>query len=332
MNRDITLACRGIGPEALAGCEDLPNLLLNILIMNLLEKKEEITDALETLREGFDANNALALAAQNEADASMELTKRSAKRIAVTEPDGEPVRKKKSHSEKGINPTLSSLQTLIIRLTTMGAAYVVNNALITLAALNAFYVMVQATVHDVVRLRTLNTKVLKGRYVLYMELLPFSTRVNNELKASGVSKETLERANSIIKKLRGQRVIALNPNETNGNRISACQTSYVNKLAHFGDLMALVLIEPLYDPVQDDLKHEALQARYDAMELANTDAKTTQSELDAAIATRNVLFNAEGSGLVDRALTTKNAVLAIFGSKSGEYKGVKGIPFDRIRN
>ena len=114
------------------------------------------------------------------------------------------------------------------------------------------------------------------------------------------------------------------------NRISACQTSYVNKLAHFGDLMALVLIEPLYDPVQDDLKHEALQARYDAMELANTDAKTTQSELDAAIATRNVLFNAEGSGLVDRALTTKNAVLAIFGSKSGEYKGVKGIAFDRI--
>ncbi len=41
---------------------------------------------------------------------------------------------------------------------------------------------------------------------------------------------------------------------------------------------------------------------------------------------RNELFNAEGTGLVDRALTTKNAVLAIFGSKSGELSNIPPAP------
>lgn len=176
----------------------------------------------------------------------------------------------------------------------------------------------------------LHGNILKVRFMLFNNIDAFGTRVLNELKTSGAPITTIVRANSIILKMRGKRVIAIDPNETDENHISACQTTFVNQLEHLNDLITLVSTVPGYNPVVADLQLTALIARATQMNEANENAEVSQAELSAARRERNKCFNEETVGLVDRFQMAKAAAKAVYGVTSAEFKSIKGLEFRRI--
>jgi hypothetical protein len=152
----------------------------------------------------------------------------------------------------------------------------------------------------------------------------------NALKASGAPKGVIAQANHYVKKIRGQRIIAIDPNEENANHISVCQLTFVDKLEHYTILVNIVATEPLYEPIPEHLKVPALNERADRMNEANTLADISQAELDSYRRERNKCFNEETVGLVDRYLTAKDSAKAVYGVTSAEFKTIKGLAFRRI--
>ncbi|MCK7590929.1 hypothetical protein M0G43_10130 [Subsaxibacter sp. CAU 1640] len=289
------------------------------------KKTSEATEtSFEDIKQGINITNEAALAAIAERNNAAE--KRPATRLG--ENDEQPI--KSAKKDRSIAATVDNGKKFNANIATFVPQWLSNNALIVLESLLAIVVLAGELVTNVNDKVVMHGNLLKVRFMLFNNIDAFGTRVLNELKASGAPSTTIVRANHIILKMRGKRIIAIDPNETDEKHISACQTTFVNQLEHFNELITLVSTVPSYNPVVAELQLAALKLRATEMLEALENAEVSQAELTAARRERNKCFNEETVGLVDRFQTAKASAKAVYGTTSAEFKSIKGLEFRRI--
>lgn len=231
--------------------------------------------------------------------------------------------------ESGMALNITHGMQIVDYLITYGAAYNPSNTAITVASLQAMNTQGQ-TLLDASNVKRQEKKVeVDARQVAFGDLKPLATRIINELEASGAPKATVQNARHYLNKMRGTRIIKINPDEPT-NHISASQTSFTEQIQHFTDLINVLSGCPEYNPNVDDLKLVALQQKRDAMISTNAAVSTKQAVWSTSRIERNQFFNAPVTGFVDTYLAVKNAVKAIFGASSPQYQQVSSLTFRHI--
>ena len=232
---------------------------------------------------------------------------------------------------RSIANTLTSCDVFIANANTMPAGLVVSRALYEPTNLDLMRNHAYELVGGVTTTEAAWRYAVAHRKEVFRAFAAKLTRIRAELIVSGASSNTVAQVQSIIRKLRGERAVAKDPDKPASDYVSASQKNYDDVLANFVRLLAMLADDPNYDPLVDDLKLLALEGVHAAMRAANMDVITTKAEWEAARISRNNYFNADGTGLVAVFLTAKKVVLANFGFKSLEYKRVKGLSFMKIR-
>ena len=216
-------------------------------------------------------------------------------------------------------------------LETYGADYNPSNPAIAIANLKIMNVTGQElldTARTYMQVKKVGTQ---DRQDVYGNLKPLATRILNELEASGAPQATVDNAKHYVLKIRGARIIKINP-DSPANHISASQTSFTEQVQHFTDLINVLTPCPEYNPNITDLQLTALTAKRDAMISSNNTVSTAQAVWSTSRIARNQFFNAPVTGYVETYQAVKRAVKAIFGANSPQYHQLGNLTFKRIKD
>ena len=169
---------------------------------------------------------------------------------------------------------------------------------------------------------------------LFKPLSELTTRIISALAASGASKQIVNDAKAIARKLKGMRASSKSNTtadtentETAPKTISASQMSYDSRVENFDKLVKLLELQPEYAPNESDLAIAGLNTLLTQMRDANTNTINTYSSVSSARLNRNNILYNEDTGLVQIAANVKLYVKSIFGATSPEYKQVARIKF-----
>ena len=158
------------------------------------------------------------------------------------------------------------------------------------------------------------------RKVAFEPLSKLTTRLLNSLKATETTVQMDETAQSLARKIKGERASAKNENDpaqqgessdAEAKQISASQISYDNRLDNFSKFILHLQNIPQFKPNETELKHEALQAVYDNMAEKNNKAKLTGITLSNARIARDKVLYEPLTGLVDIASDTKTYIKSL---------------------
>lgn len=173
-----------------------------------------------------------------------------------------------STSEQGHNRNAVNFDKLIIHCTSYGPTYNPSKASLKIAAMQ-----VQATAAKN-SLTTVNTltpawkNAVTARVTAFKPFDKLITRANNALKASDTTKEVIDSAQTIVRKLQGRRATPKKTEEQKkvaadaGNtivEISTSQMSYDSRLDNLDKLIKLFSSVAAYAPNEADLKTHPLQ-------------------------------------------------------------------------
>lgn len=236
-----------------------------------------------------------------------------------------------------IGSNLTSLGKLTAKYTEMGPNYNPSKESIKLISLTTLLENATATHKDVGDARLAYQLITAERAASFMPLDKLVTRCLNTFLTTDALDTVKDNSKTLAKKIRG---IATNKppkkkvesdQETADKNHSTIQQSYGMITENFGLFIEMLRSEPTYLPNKDDIKPAALDALLATMIAKNASVELPYVRWKTALSSRDNLFFAEKTGLVDRALDSKKYVLGDFGSNSPEYNAVKGIKFTRKR-
>jgi uncharacterized protein YPO0396 len=156
-----------------------------------------------------------------------------------------------------------------------------------------------------------------------------STRIINALEATDASKQTIDDAKSINRKIQGGRSSSKPAEDEEKRTISTSQQSYDNLVENFSKLADLVASELSYTPNEEELKVETLNTYVHKLHTANTVVINANTVYSNSMISRNETLYAENTGLVDTALSVKKYVKSVFGASSPQYKQISKLEFTR---
>ena len=215
-------------------------------------------------------------------------------------------------------------------LITYGTEYNPSNPAIAVASLQTMNTTGQELLNKAREKMQEKKLTTQARQDVYGDLKPLATRILNELEASGAPQATIDNARHYVRKIRGQRIIKIDPDST-ANHVSASQTSFTEQIQHFTDLINVLTPCTQYQPNIPELQLTALVAKRDAMQATNNAVSTAQAVWSTSRVERNQFFNQPVTGYVDTFLAVKRAVKAIFGANSPQYEQLGDLSFKRIR-
>ena len=160
--------------------------------------------------------------------------------------------------------------------------------------------------------------------------------MSNALKASNSSIQADETAKTIFRKLQGKRASAKLTDEEKAaleaegkevNQISASQMGYDERVDNFEKLISLLQSIPDYNPNEEELKIETLQALLADLKVKNSEVMKTYFVLESARGVRNDLLYKPLTGVVDISSDVKSYIKSVFGATSTQYKLVSKLRF-----
>ncbi len=237
--------------------------------------------------------------------------------------------------EDGHARNVERFATMISFVTSYGVAYNPSNTAITLANLNAKLFAANNTMDDVSNSRQARAAASNARENTFAPLKPLSTRVYNYYAASGAPANSVKDAQTLNKKIQGQRVTPLieddpnTPEDESLQNISSSQQSYTQLVEHLDGLIDLLGLDSSYSPNEPDLALSELTTLSTAMKDANTNSMNANTNLSVAFLDRNEAMYEETTGLVDIAATVKKYVKAVFGADSPEFAQISGLQFKK---
>ena len=163
--------------------------------------------------------------------------------------------------------------------------------------------------------------------------------MSNALKASNSSIQADETAKTIFRKLQGKRASAKLTDEEKAaleaegkevNQISASQMGYDERVDNFEKLISLLQSIPDYNPNEEELKIETLQALLADLKVKNSEVMKTYFVLESARGVRNDLLYKPLTGVVDISSDVKSYIKSVFGATSTQYKLVSKLRFSKI--
>ena len=128
---------------------------------------------------------------------------------------------------------------------------------------------------------------------------------------------------SIISKMRSQKTTKAETTDAEGKKesVSRSELSFGSMLQNFKDLIATLAVFQDYKPFNPAITVESLQERVKELENLNTEVNNKTTPLNLARSNRTTLFE----DLAQRTQRIKNAIAAMFGNSSAEYKQIKGL-------
>ena len=241
-----------------------------------------------------------------------------------------------STSEQGHNRNAVNFDNLIIICTSYGATYNPNKAAIKIPAMQAQAITVKNSVAGMNNLVPPYRIAVDARIAAFKPLDKIITRANNALKASDTTKEIINTAQTIVRKLQGRRAT---PKKTEEQKkaaadagkeiveISTSQMSYDSRIDNLDKLIKLLLSVAAYAPNEPELKVAALTALYTDLKAKNLAVVNADTLLSNARVARNITMYKDNIGLVDVANDVKTYVKSVFGATSPQYKQVCALKF-----
>lgn len=241
-----------------------------------------------------------------------------------------------STSETGHAKNVSNFQILINSCTGFGAPYQPTRNALQLPALTAQHTACAAADAAVDPLRIAYNRIAAERKELFV---PLSGGLVTQLLAMFSNTDALQQvkdfAKTLANKLRGRSKKTPAPPAAPGDtpedvRHSTSQRSFAMLTDNFSAFIETLAAEPTYAPAELELRVATLQAMLAAMTSKNNEVDLAYQALRDARTARNSVLYAKDTGLVDVALDVKEYVKAAFGTKSPQFKAVKGLQFTRI--
>jgi hypothetical protein len=239
--------------------------------------------------------------------------------------------------ETGNAINVGNFNTLISYCTGFGTRYNPSNTALRVTNMQTLKQEAATALTAVNSKKVLYTTAVDDRAATFKMLTAYLSRIRSTMIACGASKAVLEDLRSIVNKIRGAKKkakeeTAAEPDTNTPDPIrehSISQRSYVNIANHFNELVQLVGTVPAYDPNETDLTLDALGTFVEGLDDQNQQVTDTFIQLTLARITRDRLLYAEGTGLVDLGLASKNYIKAAFLAKSPEYMQVAPLKFTR---
>jgi len=246
-----------------------------------------------------------------------------------------------STTEQGHNRNAANFDKLIINCTSYGTTYNPNKAALKIAALQAQATAARNSLTTVNALTPAWKNAVSERVAAFKPLDKLITRSNNALKASDTTKEVIDSAQTIIRKLQGRRAT---PKKTEEEKkvaaeagkeiveISSSQLSYDSRLDNLDKLIKLLSSVKAYAPNENDLKITALTALYTDLKAKNLAVVNAETPLSNARIARNTAMYNDNVGLVDIAADVKTYIKSVFGATSPQYKAVSRLKFTKYNS
>jgi hypothetical protein len=243
-----------------------------------------------------------------------------------------------STTEQGHNRNAVNFDKLIINCTSYGATYNPSKASLKIAALQAQATSAKNSLTTVNALTPAYKNAVSARVAAFKPLDKLITRANNALKASDTTKEVIDSAQTIVRKLQGRRAT---PKKTEEEKkvaadagkeiieISTSQMGYDSRLDNFDKLIKLLSSVAAYVPNEADLKITALTALYTDLKAKNLAVINAETPLSNARIARNTAMYKDNVGLVDVATDVKTYIKSVYGATSAQYKQVSSLKFTK---
>jgi hypothetical protein len=239
------------------------------------------------------------------------------------------------NNETGHAKNVENFQQLMINCVGLGPRYNPTKEHLKLPELANKFNESQGTLHDVNTRLHPYTLAIDRREKVFVNLHKLATRIEGSVASSDASEATLKDLKTITRKIKGTRAIPKKKNTTttntqetdnNTNYISVSQMSYDSRIGHMDKLIQFLLTIG-YNPNEQDLTIESINAIHDEMKASSTEVKTITVPLKNARINRNKSLYDPITGLVARAKTIKQYIKSVFGYNSPEYKAIHKIKF-----
>ena len=239
-------------------------------------------------------------------------------------------------SETGHVTTVSNFDDLIQIVTLHADKYNPSNPALKIANLKSISTEAHKSINVINDLAPKYSIPASNREDAFKPLSKLCTRIMNALKVSGVSDTITDGAQTINRKIQGERATAKKTEEEKQalkeqgkeiHEISSSQLSYDNRLNNFDKLIKYLNNVAEYAPNEAELKTATLKDVYINLQKENNAAKEVGEPLTNARIARNKILYTPKTGLVDTALDVKKYVLSVFGASSPEYKQVSKLAF-----
>jgi hypothetical protein len=242
-----------------------------------------------------------------------------------------------STSETGHAINVANFEDLISYCMGYGATYNPSRTALKITSLTSQLTSAQTALQNVKTAKTSYDNATNIREVAFKPLRPLATKIINALAATDALKQTIDDARTIVNKINGRRAIAIktaspDPQEAAAPAVrisSASQQSYDKLVDHFGQLVALLAVEPKYLPNENELKVATLNTMLADLKTKNSGVINAITGISNARISRNKILYTEGSGLVDTAAGVKQYVKSLFNASSPQFKQVSKQHFKR---
>jgi len=234
---------------------------------------------------------------------------------------------------------VTNLESLISAVITIGSAYNPSKDSIKLSALQSLLTAANESLIALKTAESANSTAIDIRELAFKPTGSLFTKVSNALKASNSSIQADETAKTIFRKLQGKRASAKLTDEEKAaleaegkevNQISASQMGYDERVDNFEKLISLLQSIPDYNPNEEELKIETLQALLADLKVKNSEVMKTYFVLESARGVRNDLLYKPLTGVVDLSADVKSYIKSVFGATSTQYKLVSKLRFAKI--
>ena len=234
---------------------------------------------------------------------------------------------------------VTNLESLISAVITIGSAYNPSKDSIKLSALQSLLTAANESLIALKTAESANSTAIDIRELAFKPTGSLFTKVSNALKASNSSIQADETAKTIFRKLQGKRASAKLTDEEKAaleaegkevNQISASQMGYDERVDNFEKLISLLQSIPDYNPNEEELKIETLQALLADLKVKNSEVMKTYFVLESARGVRNDLLYKPLTGVVDISSDVKSYIKSVFGATSTQYKLVSKLRFAKI--
>lgn len=237
-------------------------------------------------------------------------------------------------NENGHAVNVSKFRLLIDHCVELGAVYAPTNAQLSVASMNTLHTSAEAAINAV------NTTAMQAKTPInereegYAALEPLVTRVYNFYASTNASEQAIADAKGLADKIRGRNIKV--PRDENGNPdpnyVSNSHQSFVQRLHHFRQLIALLIEDANYAPAEDALGTDGLTAYANTLETLNEAVGPLLTPVIEARGNRDMLLYADETGMLDLVQKVKKYCKSLPPANAALVKAILGIKFKKIES
>ena len=237
-------------------------------------------------------------------------------------------------SESSYAKSIANFENLLITIRSFGSAYNPVKESIKIPAREALLAQAKEALAEYAAANSTYSTNVDAQKDAFNAIGQLLTRVKYALQASDSTAENDQTAQTIFRKLKGQRASAKITNEEKTameaegktvNQISVSQMGYSNRIDNLQSLISLLSSIPAYNPNEEELKVSALTSLAAELQDKNTKVASSFVQLTAARNKRTEIIRGAETSIVETASNVKSYVRSLFGSTHPNYKQISKI-------